>query len=265
MKQPVSLKPDPRFTLSPSTPSATRSGDADFIRFVATTKRYAEATVGELALRELDLKLTSGGLVAIVGRSGSGKSTLLNLLTAVDRPTSGEVFVNGTPVHELDETASALWRRASVGIVFQFFQLLPALTVLENVLLPMALLGQLPTDEREERAQFLLAKVGIANQAYKLPTALSGGQQQRCAIARALANDPPLLVADEPTGNLDSHTAEAVLSLLRQQADTGKTVVVVTHELDIARLADRVVTLADGRVVADEDHTANSKTGTLTR
>lgn len=265
MKQPVSPKPEPRSTPSPSTPSVAQPGDADFIRFVATNKRYAEATVGEFALRELNLRITSGGLIAIVGRSGSGKSTLLNLLTAVDRPSSGEVFVNGTPVHELDETASALWRRASVGIVFQFFQLLPALTVLENVMLPMALLGHLPASEREKRAQFLLAKVGIAEQAYKLPTALSGGQQQRCAIARALANDPPLLVADEPTGNLDSHTAEAVLSLLRQQADTGKTVVIVTHELDIARLADRVVTLADGRVVADEKRTANSKPGATAR
>jgi len=224
----------------------------NFIRFDAVTKRYPEANGGDLALHDLDLHLPAGGLTAIVGKSGSGKSTLLNLLTAVDRPTSGTIHVNNSPIHTLDETASARWRRVSVGIVFQFFQLLPALTVLENVLLPMALLGRLSSEEREARARTLLAQVGIADQSNKLPTALSGGQQQRCAIARALANDPPLLVADEPTGNLDSHTAEAVLRLLRKLADTGKTVVVVTHELDIARVADRVVTLADGRVVSDD-------------
>ena len=229
-----------------------------FIDFDAVTKRYPEANGGDLALHDLDLHLPAGGLTAIIGRSGSGKSTLLNLLTAVDRPTSGTIHVNHSPIHTLDETASAHWRRVSVGIVFQFFQLLPALTVLENVLLPMALLGRLSSVEREARARILLAQVGIADQANKLPTALSGGQQQRCAIARALANDPPLLVADEPTGNLDSHSAEAVLQLLRQQADTGKTVVVVTHEPDIARVADRVVTLADGRVVSD-DHLKRAK------
>jgi putative ABC transport system ATP-binding protein len=231
----------------------------------AVTKHYPGASDSDIALRAVNLQLEQGGLIAIVGKSGSGKSTLLHLLTAVDRPTSGSIHVNGSPVHKLDETAGALWRRASVGIVFQFFQLLPALTVLENVLLPMALQGRVPAHAREARARELLARVGIADHAHKLPATLSGGQQQRCAIARALANDPPLLVADEPTGNLDSLTAEAVLLLLRQQADAGKTVVVVTHELDIARLADRVVTLADGRVVSDEVRVVSPNTGASIR
>ena len=251
MKQPVHFQ-----SASPADASATgdahRTKDAAFVRFEAVTKRYPGADGGELALDNLNLRLKAGGMIAIVGKSGSGKSTLLNLVTGVDHPTNGEIFVGTTPVHRLDETASALWRRGSVGIVFQFFQLLHALTVLENVLLPMALLGRHPTRVRESRARALLEQVGIADQARKLPTALSGGQQQRCAIARALANDPHLLVADEPTGNLDSRTADGVLALLRQQADSGKTVLLVTHEREIGRAADRVVTLADGRVIADE-------------
>ncbi len=236
-----------------------------FVSLKAVTKHYPGASDSDIALRAVNLQLDQGGLVAIVGKSGSGKSTLLHLLTAVDRPTSGSIHVDGSPVHELDETAGALWRRTSVGIVFQFFQLLPTLTVLENVLLPMALHGRIPAKAREARARELLGRVGIADQAGKLPSTLSGGQQQRCAIARALANDPPLLVADEPTGNLDSHTSEDVLLLLRQQADAGKTVVVVTHEPDIARSADRVVTLADGRVVSDEVRAFARNTGAPAR
>jgi len=244
----------------PSPKGVAECSSRPFIRFESVTKRYSEANGGDLALRDVSLSLPAGGLVAIVGKSGSGKSTLLNLLTAVDRPTAGVVEVAGVAVHQLDETKAALWRRASVGIVFQFFQLLPSLTVFENVLLPMILLGQLTSRERADRANRLLEQVGIAEQAHKLPTALSGGQQQRCAIARALANDPPLLVADEPTGNLDSHTADAVLQVLRGQADAGKTVVVVTHELDIARTADRIITLSDGRVASDERTATASKT-----
>ena len=244
----------------PSPKGVAECSSRPFIRFESASKRYPEANGGDLALRDVSLSLPAGGLVAIVGKSGSGKSTLLNLLTAVDRPTAGVVEVAGVAVHQLDETKAALWRRASVGIVFQFFQLLPSLTVFENVLLPMILLGQLTGRERADRANRLLEQVGIAEQAHKLPTALSGGQQQRCAIARALANDPPLLVADEPTGNLDSQTADAVLQVLRGQADAGKTVVVVTHELDIARTADRIITLSDGRVASDERTATASKT-----
>lgn len=242
-------------------PASVPPGADALIRFRAVKKNYHAAPDAAPALRGIDLTLPAGGLAAIVGKSGSGKSTLLNLLTAVDRPSSGEIEVAGVAVHALDETSGARWRRASVGIVFQFFQLLPALTVRENVLLPMALLGREPVRQREARADELLARVGIADQAHKLPTALSGGQQQRAAIARALANDPPLVVADEPTGNLDSHTAADVLHLLRQLADTGKTVVVVTHERDIVDLADRVVTLADGLVVSDEAGARRSRAG----
>ena len=258
MKHPVHLNSDSSSTLASPDESGIRRHLPDLVRLTAVSKRYGDPVNGELALQDISLRLKRGGLTAIVGKSGSGKSTLLNLLTGTDQPTSGEIFVAGTAVHELNETTGALWRCASVGIVFQFFQLLPALTVLENVVLPMALLGRTAARQREIRARELLDLVGIADHAHKLPTALSGGQQQRCAIARALANNPPLLVADEPTGNLDSRTADEVLALLRRQADLGTTVVVVTHERDIARVADRIVTLADGRVVTDESGTGSA-------
>jgi putative ABC transport system ATP-binding protein len=200
------------------------------------------------ALAGVNLELAAGELVAVVGKSGSGKSTLVNLIAGIDRPTSGAIVVDGTPVHNLRESELSAWRGRTVGVVFQFFQLLPTLTVLENVMLPIDFCGTLPPVKARERALALLAEVGIADQANKLPSALSGGQQQRAAIARALANDPPVLLADEPTGNLDSQTAEDILDLLARLAASGKTVITVTHERDIARRADRVVVLADGRV-----------------
>jgi len=203
------------------------------------------------ALADVDLDLPAGCFVAVVGASGSGKTTLLHLLAGLDRPTAGEVTVAGTRLDALDEGRLAAWRGRTVGVVFQFFQLLPTLTVLENVMLPMDLCGTGTPAEARVRARALLAEVGIADQADKLPAALSGGQQQRAAIARALVNDPPLIVADEPTGNLDSRTAASVLVLLRALAAGGKTVVMVTHERQPAALVDRVVTLADGRVVSD--------------
>jgi len=189
--------------------------------------------------------------VAVVGRSGSGKTTLLNLLAGIDRPTSGEVRVSGTAVHAVRETQLAAWRGRAVGLVFQFFQLLPTLTVAENVMLPMDFRGTLPARQRRPAALGLLAQVGIGEQADKLPAALSGGQQQRAAIARALANDPPVLLADEPTGNLDSATAAAVLDLFAGLARAGRAVVMVTHERDLSGSADRQVTLVDGRVDSD--------------
>ena len=213
------------------------------------SKRYPGPNGGTCALQSLNLSLQSGEFVAIVGKSGSGKSTLINLIAGIDRPTEGEVRVAGTAVHALDESRLAAWRGRNVGVVFQFFQLLPTLTVLENVMLPMDFCGTYAGAQARTRAMKLLAEVDIADHANKLPSALSGGQQQRAAIARALANDPPLLVADEPTGNLDTATADAVLTLLTQLAKSGKTVLMVTHERDISRIADRVVTLADGRVV----------------
>jgi putative ABC transport system ATP-binding protein len=200
------------------------------------------------ALAGVDLSLAAGELIAVVGKSGSGKSTLVNLVAGIDRPTAGTVKVAGTSLTELPESKLSSWRGRHVGVVFQFFQLLPTLTILENVMLPIDLCGTLTTTKARERARALLDRVGISDQANKLPTALSGGQQQRAAIARALANDPPVVLADEPTGNLDSNTADAILDLLRELARTGKTIVTVTHERDIASRADRVVTLVDGRV-----------------
>jgi len=223
------------------------------------TKTFPSAGGGFTALNHVDLRLPAGEFVAIVGKSGSGKSTLINLIAGIDRPSSGEVRVGGTPVHSLDESRLAAWRGRNVGVVFQFFQLLPTLTVVENVMLPMDFCGTFPPAQARERAMALLAQVGIADQAHKLPSALSGGQQQRAAIARALANDPPLVVADEPTGNLDSHTAESVLELLAGLSRTGKTVLMVTHERDMSRIVDRVVTLADGKVVAQAPGAAHHR------
>ena len=218
------------------------------IELRAVTKIYKGAGGGFTALDGVSLALPASELTAVVGKSGSGKSTLVNLIAGIDRPTQGQVLVGGTPVHALDESRLAAWRGRNVGVVFQFFQLLPTLTVAENVMLPMDFCATYPPAQARVRAAQLLERVGIADQAHKLPAALSGGQQQRAAIARALANDPPLLIADEPTGNLDSRTAESVLELLGELAGAGKTVVVVTHERDLARRFDRIITLADGRV-----------------
>jgi putative ABC transport system ATP-binding protein len=203
-----------------------------------------------LALKDLTTAVEAGELVAIVGKSGSGKSTLLNLVAGIDRPTSGEIEVGGVAVHGLSPTKLAAWRGQTIGLVFQSFHLLPTLTVAENVMLPMDLGRRYAVPARRPRALALLTQVGIADHADKFPLALSGGEQQRAAIARALANDPPIVVADEPTGNLDSQTGAAVWTLFRALAAAGKTVMVVTHDPDVATRADRVLRLADGQLVA---------------
>lgn len=203
------------------------------------------------ALHQVDLEIPVGILAAVVGRSGSGKTTLVHLIAGLDRATSGDVIVDGTSLRTLDESALARWRGRRVGVVFQFFQLLPTLTVLENVMLPMDLCGTYAGAAARRRALGLLDAVGIVDHAHKLPSGLSGGQQQRAAIARALANDPPLVLADEPTGNLDSETADLVYALLAGLVRGGKTVVIVTHEPTLRAEVDRVITLADGRVVGD--------------
>jgi len=208
------------------------------------------------ALNRVDLRIEKGEFVTIVGKSGSGKSTLLNLLAGIDRPTEGEVIVSGTRVDALGESACASWRGKTIGVVFQFFQLLPTLTVVENVMLPMDFCGTYPFRERYPRAMELLHRVGLADQAGKLPSALSGGEQQRVALSRALANDPPIIVADEPTGNLDTQTAEAVMDLFRRLAEDGKTVVMVTHERNSIPSMSRRIVLNDGVVVADDKMTA---------
>ena len=198
------------------------------------------------------MTIGQGEHVATVGKSGSGKSTLLNMLTGIDHPSSGQIMVNGAEVQELKEGPLALWRGRNIGIVFQFFQLVPTLTVIENLLLPMEFVGTIPKQERRDRARALLEQMGIAIQGNKLPGALSGGEQQRAALARALANNPSLIVADEPTGNLDSRNAEKVSTLLVDLARAGKTVIVVTHERQPGADYERVLSLEDGRIVADE-------------
>ena len=215
-------------------------------------KTYPVAAGEFVALDHLSLEIAYGEFVAIVGRSGSGKTTLLNMLAGIDRPTSGVVRTAGADLGSLSESGLAAWRGRKVGLVFQFFQLLPTLTVIENVMLPMDFAKKVPVAERRDRAQHLLERMGVGDQADKVPAMLSGGQQQRAAIARALANDPPILLADEPTGNLDSVTADAVLELFAGLNADGQTIVVVTHERDVRAVAGRQVTLADGRVLMDE-------------
>jgi ABC-type lipoprotein export system ATPase subunit len=204
------------------------------------------------ALKGIDLQVQAGEFVAVVGKSGAGKSTLINMLTGIDRPTAGEVRVGRHAIHAMSEDQIAAWRGRNVGVIFQFFQLLPMLTCAQNVMLPMdfANRGQ-STKERHERALVLLEQVGIPEQANKLPSAVSGGQRQRVAIARALANDPIFLAADEPTGNLDSKTADAVLGVFEKLVDNGTTILMVTHDNDLASRVDRMVHIADGEIVGD--------------
>jgi putative ABC transport system ATP-binding protein len=212
------------------------------------SKTYETPAGAFNALRNIDLEITNGEFVAIVGKSGSGKSTLLNMIGGIDRPSSGSLSVGGANIQSLSHNELASWRGRGVGFVFQFFQLLPTLTVAENVMLPMDFAGMLPHNARRARAEQLLERVGVADQADKLPSALSGGQQQRVAIARALANDPPLILADEPTGNLDSETSAAIFTLFGQLAADGKTLLVVTHDPAAAMVVSRTVTIVDGRV-----------------
>jgi putative ABC transport system ATP-binding protein len=214
------------------------------------TLRRVEKTYERFtALRAIDLDISAGEFIAIVGKSGSGKTTLLNVIAGIDSPSSGSIIVGGTPVHELGERKLAPWRGRTIGVVFQFFQLLPTLTAAENVMLPMDFCRAIPAAQRRKRAVDLLDRVGVARHADKLPSMLSGGEQQRVAIARALANDPPIVVADEPTGNLDSTTASEVLDLFRLMATNGTTVLIATHDADVTRISDRTIEIADGALV----------------
>lgn len=213
------------------------------------TKVY-ETPVGPFpALRGIDLSIDAGEFVAVVGKSGSGKSTLINMFTGIDHPTDGEIVVAGTRIREMSEGQMAEWRGRTMGIVFQFFQLLPALTLLENVMLPMDLARSYKVAERYDRAMHLLEQVGLGGDADKFPAAVSGGQQQRAAIARALANDPQIIVADEPTGNLDPAAADAIFDLFNLSARAGKTILMVTHDDELAERVPRTVILADGLIV----------------
>jgi putative ABC transport system ATP-binding protein len=224
-------------------------GNDYLIELREVVKTYEGEAGTFYALKGVDLQVNPGEFVAVIGKSGSGKSTLINMITGIDRPTSGEVLVGDTAVHTLNEGKIAEWRGRHVGVVFQFFQLLPTLTVIENVMLPMDFCNMYAMGEREAKAMHLLDLVEMTSHAYKLPTAISGGQQQRVAIARALANDPPILVADEPTGNLDSVTAESIFQLFSRLVSEGKTILVVTHDRDLARRVQRIITLADGEII----------------
>ena len=216
------------------------------------TKAY-QTPVGEfIALRDIDVQIGKGEFVAVVGKSGSGKSTLINMITGIDRPTSGEIFVGDKAIHELAEGPMAEWRGRNVGVIFQFFQLLPMLSCIENVMLPMDFCNMFKSNEREARALHLLEQVDMEDHAYKLPNEVSGGQQQRVAIARAMANDPPVLAADEPTGNLDSKTADSVFDLFMRMVDQGKTILMVTHDEELASRVTRRITLTDGEITHEE-------------
>ena len=203
-------------------------------------------------LKGLSIVIQKGEFISIVGPSGNGKSTLLNMITGIDRPTEGEVIVTGREIHNMTENQLAAWRGEYVGIVFQFFQMLPALSLLQNIILPMDFAKKYSQRERRERAMALLDSGGLADQANKLPSMVSGGQQQRAAVARALANDPSLLVADEPTGNLDTRSANDIFDLFIDLVDQGKTMIMVTHNKELARRVPRVVEIIDGKIARDE-------------
>ncbi len=222
-----------------------------FIRLESVTRIYTMGQRQLYALRDVSLEIRAGEFVAIVGPSGSGKSTLLNLICGIDKPDQGNVWVDGFQVNVQGENTLSKWRGEKIGIVFQFFQLLPTLTALENVMLPMELRNTF-TNHRRERAAAALERVGLAERASQLPSELSGGEQQRVAIARALANDPPILLADEPTGNLDSETGMRVVELLAELNRAGKTIVLVTHEEVLARTVGRIVRVRDGKIIEAE-------------
>lgn len=238
-------------------------GNPDFydymIQLNMVEKVYLMGGSSFTALRGVNLKIEKGEFVSVIGKSGSGKSTLLNMITGIDRPTSGEVIVAGTPIHNLNEGKMAVWRGRHLGIVFQFFQLLPTLTILENILLPMDFSKKFSVKERRERAMSLLEEVDLVDQAGKLPATLSGGQQQRIAIVRALANDPSLIVADEPTGNLDTKTAESIFQLFNKLVSQGKTILTVTHDQDLAQNASRIIHIQDGEITEDLNQFRNDE------
>ncbi|MBP6471714.1 MAG: ATP-binding cassette domain-containing protein [Chloroflexi bacterium] len=225
------------------------SANQPAIHLRRVVKTYENAAGKFTALKDIDLELHYGQFVSIVGKSGSGKSTLLNMLTGIDHPTSGQVCIGGQDIYKMSESQRALWRGRNVGIVFQFFQLLPTLTLLENTMLPMDYCRVFPAQERPSRALELLTMVGLADHAHALPASVSNGQQQSAAIARALATDPPIIVADEPTGNLDSRAADVVIDVFQELAARGKTILIVTHDPSLTSRTDKTIHIVDGRIV----------------
>lgn len=243
---------------SPTSRSSTADQTGDvLIRLRGVVKRY-QAAAGSgappfTALHGIDLDVQRGEFVAVIGKSGAGKTTLINMITGVDHVSEGEVWVDGQPLHRMSENQLCQWRGRRLGIIYQSFYLMPSLTLLQNVMLPMDLCGLYRNGSSEKRAMELLDMVELAEHAHKLPNAISGGQQQRVAIARALANDPPIIVADEPTGRLDSNTAEAIFQIFTRLVDEGKTILMVTHDRSIASRVSRTVRIADGRIISSTD------------
>jgi len=228
------------------------NGQPPIVEIKDVIKKFPVGNTEITILKGVSFRVQTGEFLTIVGPSGNGKSTLLNMITGIDRPSSGEIIVTGKLVHKMSEDKLAAWRGENVGIIFQFFQMLPALNLLQNVILPMDLANKYKGKERRARAEHLLEIVGLSDQMQKLPSAVSGGQQQRAAIARALANDPPLLIADEPTGNLDSATSHDVFDLFAEVVSKGKTLLMVTHDKELAHRVPRVVEIVDGRITRDE-------------
>jgi len=224
-------------------------GSTPLIQLKGIEKTYVNAAGSFTALKNINLNFYQGEFVGVIGKSGSGKSTLVNMITGIDRPTQGQVLVENADIHAMQESKQARWRGLNLGVVFQFFQLLPMLTLVENVLLPMDFCNKYTESEREARAMELLSMMGLEKDAHKLPGAVSGGQQQSAAIARALANDPPIIVADEPTGNLDARTADFVYDKFQSLASEGRTIIMITHDPEIEHRLSRTVLISDGEVI----------------
>ena len=238
--------------IQPAVSHLTRPGEEPLIRLRHVSKTYQTAAGDFPALKGVDLDVYPGEFVAILGTSGAGKTTLVNMLTGVDHLTGGEVWVDDVPVHALSEDRLALWRGRNLGIIYQSFYLMPTLSLLDNILLPMDFTGRLRNGKSQAHARELLRQVGLEEHASKLPSAISGGQQQRVAIARALANDPPLIVADEPTGRLDSTTAETIFAIFEELHRQGKTILMVTHDRSLAARVDRAIAMRDGEIAPPE-------------
>ncbi|MBI4790694.1 MAG: ABC transporter ATP-binding protein [Chloroflexi bacterium] len=228
------------------------NGKPPIVHVQDVVKKFPVGNTEITILKGISFTVADGEFVSIVGPSGNGKSTLLNMITGIDRPSQGQVTVAGNPIGKMSEDALARWRGENLGIIFQFFQMLPGLSLLNNVVLPMDLANKYKAKERRDRAMHLLDMVGLADQASKLPALVSGGQQQRAAVARALANDPPLIVADEPTGNLDSASARIVFDLFQNLVKQGKTLLMVTHDKELAREVPRKIEIMDGRITRDD-------------
>lgn len=233
-------------------------GDEPLIRLRGVLKSYQTAAGDFQALKEVDLDVYPGEFLGIIGKSGAGKTTLINVLTGVDHLTEGEVWMDGVPIHAMNENQLALWRGRNLGIIYQSFYLMPSLSLLHNVVLPMDVCGLYRRGPSERRALELLREVELEEHAYKLPSAISGGQQQRVAIARALANEPPIIVADEPTGRLDSVTAETIFQIFSQLVRAGKTILMVTHDRSLARRMSRILHIVDGRLVEQRQEAVSS-------